>query len=167
MLLALNMHCQPSSFMPRHAFARGTLIKRLLLAHAQDVKLFSADGTVCLIPQGDGNLVITFCLAERAQHEPCWLFTGDATHACHAHACMMCEQVLYNVALLRTYGSATAASAIWASGTYGTGSAPFTLTLQPVSGAVLPCRVRAVPVEVSLLLNTPVCFDRPPPIVSF
>ena len=42
------------------------------------------------------------------------------------------------MALLRTYGSPTYASAIWASGTYGTGSAPFTLTLDPVSMATLP-----------------------------
>ena len=48
--------------------------------------------------------------------------------------------MLYNVALLRTYGSPTYASAIWDSATYGTGSAPFTLTLGPVSRAVTSAR---------------------------
>ena len=45
----------------------GVELRWRLAAHAQDVKLFSADGTVCLIPQGDGNLVTIlmrtrFCL---------------------------------------------------------------------------------------------------------
>ena len=56
-------------------------------------------------------------------------------------------QVLYNVALLRTYGSPTYASAIWDSATFGTGSAPFTLTLGPVSRAAIPacCYAPRVP----------------------
>ena len=41
--------------------------------------------------------------------------------------------VLYNVALLHQYGSATAAAAVWASGTFSKGPQPFKLLMQAVS----------------------------------
>ena len=41
--------------------------------------------------------------------------------------------VLYNVALLAKYGSATAAAAVWASSTFSNGPQPFTLHMQAVS----------------------------------
>ena len=44
-----------ATFLP--CIARGNGSQGALYAHAQDVKLFSADGTVCLMSQSDGNLV--------------------------------------------------------------------------------------------------------------
>ena len=41
--------------------------------------------------------------------------------------------MLYNVALLAQYGSATAAAAVWASGTFSNGPQPFSLRMQSVS----------------------------------
>ena len=41
--------------------------------------------------------------------------------------------MLYNVALLAKYGSATAAAAVWASGTYSNGPKPYRLVMQGVS----------------------------------
>ena len=99
---------------------------------AQDRRLCSADGTVCLVAQGDGNLVLC------APVKMCW-----APHPVHVHqkpillvpspdACISCR---YNETLVALYG-ASASTAIFYTGIFGAAAdghpSPYTVSMQAV-----------------------------------
>ena len=96
--------------------------------NAQDQRLYSADGTVFLVPQGDGNLVLcapATGTSETAQNMP-WQ---------RLVVTMACTSCRYNATLVASSGE-SASSAIFATETYSAAAnghpPPYTLTMQTV-----------------------------------
>ena len=117
----------------------------------QNESLCSPDGTVCLVTQGDGNLVLCAPVNPRswAVHHT---WASAPLHSLHALMNRISFTCRYNETLVAMYG-ASAGTAIFASGTYGASAAghpaPYSLTMQTVT--LSPCCHALVKV----LLGTP------------
>ena len=103
---------------------------------AQDQNLCSPEGTVCLVAQGDGNLVLC------ALPNNCRAFTYFSyAYTCNVHVVHLvclddeCTSCRYNETLVAMMGP-SALSAIYATGTYTASAnghpAPYTLSMQRV-----------------------------------
>ena len=101
---------------------------------AQNQALCSPDGTVCLVPQGDGNLVL--CAPAQPALGTTLYFGFRIINSLHVCLNKSCISFRYNETLVAMYG-ASAGTAIFATGTYGAAAqghpAPYTLTMQTVA----------------------------------